>query len=263
MAPPRCSTGAPPGGPFRDGQQHDCRVSLLCRPRARGAPSLARVPAGLPGATRPAREPSGGIALADHGGGPARTSTGRSLSRRGCGISSGCRRWPLPTRPWSNTLRASRGVVVIPTKLFTMFSSLDKAIDDVAEGRATIERAMKRIAGSEEWGIRITRKPAAPIRGTAAPARRPTSGAAFLAARKDARDASASLRRRRSRPRMRHSIAWAVMPGTPSGRERRSGARRQSARAGGRVPGDGRLARTIQGRSAHGRRRRARPRGPT
>jgi hypothetical protein len=88
----------------------------------------------------------------------------------------------------------SRGVVVIPTKLFTMFSSLAKAIDEVAEGRATIARAMKHIAGSEEWGIRISRKPAAPIRGTSAQKRRPTSGAAFLVARKDARDASVSLR---------------------------------------------------------------------
>jgi len=87
----------------------------------------------------------------------------------------------------------ARGTIVIPMKLFTMFSSLEKAIVEVGEGRAEIERAMKRIAGSEEWGVRVARLPAASAvaRG---PAQRPASGAAFLAARKDARDATALAR---------------------------------------------------------------------
>ena len=75
-------------------------------------------------------------------------------------------------------------------KLFTMFSSMDKAIADVAAGKTAIERAMRHIAGSEEWGVRITRRPvgAAPASGKAASR---VTGAAFLAAKKDARDASA------------------------------------------------------------------------
>jgi hypothetical protein len=47
---------------------------------------------------------------------------------------------------------------------------------------------MRHIAGSEEWGVRITRRP-----GGRRPSRKaapPSSGAAFLAARKEARDAS-------------------------------------------------------------------------
>lgn len=84
-----------------------------------------------------------------------------------------------------------RGAAVIPAKLFTMFSTLDKAIADVSGRRAAIERVMKRIAGCEEWGMRISRR-----RGEAVPAAaaRPASGSAFLAAKKAARDAVAQAR---------------------------------------------------------------------
>ena len=88
----------------------------------------------------------------------------------------------------------ARGAVVIPTKLLTMFSSLEKEIEGVGDGRATIDRAMKHIAGSEEWGIRISRTPAAALPQAAKRTGRPTTGRAFLAARRDARDVSANLR---------------------------------------------------------------------
>jgi hypothetical protein len=84
----------------------------------------------------------------------------------------------------------ARGAVVVPAKLFTMFSSARKAIADVARRRATIDRVMQRIAGCEEWGVRVTRTTT-----QAAPsAARPASGAAFLAARKAARDAVVTAR---------------------------------------------------------------------
>ena len=87
----------------------------------------------------------------------------------------------------------SRGSAVIPAKLFTLFSSVDKASADVAARRASIERIMKRIGGCEEWGIRVTRRPTAAALATdAGSAAR--SGTAFLAARKAARDASANAR---------------------------------------------------------------------
>ena len=87
----------------------------------------------------------------------------------------------------------SATATVVPAKLFTMFSSIDKAIEDVASRRATINRVMKRIAGCEEWGVRVTRRAAVSALTSAVPAR-PTSGSAFLAARKAARDASADAR---------------------------------------------------------------------
>lgn len=87
-----------------------------------------------------------------------------------------------------------RSATVIPAKLFTLFSSIDRAIADVAARRAAIERVMKRIAGCEEWGIRITRRPGASAGGATEGQRGPASGAAFLAARKAARDATANAR---------------------------------------------------------------------
>ena len=50
----------------------------------------------------------------------------------------------------------------MPTKLFTMFSSIDKARADVAARAPAIERAMRHIAGSEEWGVRIARRARGP-----------------------------------------------------------------------------------------------------
>jgi hypothetical protein len=82
---------------------------------------------------------------------------------------------------------ASRaGVTVVPMKLFTMFSTPHRALADIAERRRTIEATMRRIAGTEEWGIRVLRSPAgAAIPSQPAAAR---SGAAYLAAKKQKRD---------------------------------------------------------------------------
>ncbi len=79
-----------------------------------------------------------------------------------------------------------RGTTLIPMKLFTMFSTPERALAEIAPRRRIIDRVMKHIAGAEEWGIRVVRSEgAAPA---AVPAVRPATGAAFLAARKQARD---------------------------------------------------------------------------
>jgi hypothetical protein len=78
-------------------------------------------------------------------------------------------------------------------KLFTMFSSMDKAVADVAARKAAIERAMRYIAGSEEWGVRITRRSGVTAKASGKAAS-PASGAAFLAAKKEARDSVARTR---------------------------------------------------------------------
>ena len=85
-------------------------------------------------------------------------------------------------------------VTVIPAKLFTMFSSVDKAIADVAGRRTAIDRVMKRIAGCEEWGARVTRRAGLAVPTSDAPGFAPASGSAFLAARKAARDATVDVR---------------------------------------------------------------------
>jgi hypothetical protein len=88
------------------------------------------------------------------------------------------------------------GLAVIPMKLFTMFSSRARAVDEISRRRTSIEAAARRIAGAEEWGIRIM-KSASDGAGSP-PGRTPrsagASGAAFLAAKKQARDAARAAR---------------------------------------------------------------------
>ena len=82
-----------------------------------------------------------------------------------------------------------QGVTVVPMKLFTMFSSDARAIDEMRSRRREILTVVKRIAGCEEWGVRVTRTAAddAPRRSGSV---KPPSGTAFLAAKKQVRDAS-------------------------------------------------------------------------
>jgi hypothetical protein len=82
-----------------------------------------------------------------------------------------------------------RQSTVVPMQLFTMFSSEDRAIAETRARRREIVAIVKRIARCQEWGVRITRRPAAAVRPAAAKTRA-ESGAAFLAARKQARDAA-------------------------------------------------------------------------
>jgi hypothetical protein len=77
------------------------------------------------------------------------------------------------------------GATVLPMKMFTMFSSVDRAAAEMRARRKEIGAALKRVAGCEEWGVRVTRRP--PQLRLAA-SRRPESGTAFLTARKQARD---------------------------------------------------------------------------
>jgi hypothetical protein len=80
---------------------------------------------------------------------------------------------------------------VVPMKLFTMFSSDERAVEEMRARRGEILRVVKRIAGCEEWGVRVTRTtPAVPRE---AEAENPASGAAFLAAKKQARDVAREL----------------------------------------------------------------------
>lgn len=96
----------------------------------------------------------------------------------------------------------ARNAAVVPMKLFTMFSSPARAIQDVGRRRRALQATMRRIEGCEEWGVRITRASEAPVassegRGSSDAAK--GAGAAFLSARKAARDAAQDARRAASR----------------------------------------------------------------
>jgi hypothetical protein len=158
--------------------------------RAATRPSMTRAPAGLSGATRPEAHriaPSLWIVAAavplDVYGPNALEPRLRDLD------------WVAQAAVAHEAvvehLSRARGATVIPMKLFTMFSSLERAIADVAARKPAIGRTMRRIAGAEEWGVRVFRRPVP--RGGARPAAA-ASGAEFLRARKQARDAVSGAR---------------------------------------------------------------------
>ncbi|HYT77421.1 MAG TPA: GvpL/GvpF family gas vesicle protein [Vicinamibacterales bacterium] len=158
-------------------------------------PSVARVPAGLSGASRTDVHPLVGSLWLVSAEVPLDIYAPANLEPR------------LRDLDWVSSAAVAheaviehfsraRGAVVVPTKLFTMFSSLERALEETARRRRAIECAMRHIAGCEEWGVRIARRPAAAVsrRSSRPEARGRRPGAAFLEARKDARDAAAAAR---------------------------------------------------------------------
>jgi len=92
-----------------------------------------------------------------------------------------------------------RARTVIPMKLLTLFSSEEKARAELGRRRREIGAAIRRIAGCEEWGVRIFAAPtdAAPAEShTRAANAESSSGTAFLTARKAAREAGKATRGR-------------------------------------------------------------------
>jgi len=81
------------------------------------------------------------------------------------------------------------GATVIPMKLFTMFSSDQRAASETRSRLRELEAVVSRIAGCEEWGVRITHRPPAPARAPGGHTKS-SSGTAFLAAKKAVRDAA-------------------------------------------------------------------------
>ena len=57
---------------------------------------------------------------------------------------------------------------VVPMKLFTLFSSDERALEHVRKMRRSLDRVVDRIAGCEEWGLRILRDDARAARASAA-----------------------------------------------------------------------------------------------
>ncbi len=159
---------------------------VYCVIRSARKPALARLPAGLPGAESPQlAEVDAGmwlvlatVPLDRYGPGPLEESL-RDLQ------------WVSSTAVAHEAVVEHfgqlRGVTVIPMKLFSMFSSPARAIAEMRRRRRRLAALFDKFHGCEEWGVRI-------LRGTprwpGKAAEKPASGAAFLAARKRARDES-------------------------------------------------------------------------
>ncbi len=84
---------------------------------------------------------------------------------------------------------SAKGAAVVPMKLFTMFSTRERALADLGARRKEIGAILRRIRGCAEWAVRITREPAKAKRSASPRAVvAPTSGTAFLVAKKRARE---------------------------------------------------------------------------
>lgn len=122
---------------------------LLSAPK----PSGAKAPRGLPKAGKPR--------LLDAGKGLWLVVASAPLSSYGAApIEAGLR-----DMDWvSKCALAHEAVVehastlgtVVPAKLFTLFTSDERALDHVKKDRRRIERVLSRIAGHAEWGVRLT-----------------------------------------------------------------------------------------------------------
>ena len=158
---------------------------LYCILKSATKPSTARCPDGLPGAERPYAVAVAGSLWLVVASVPLGTYGPEHLERR------------LSDMDWVGSVALAHesvvehfarraGATVIPMKLFTMFSSVERSVADVAQRKTALSAAMRRIGGAEEWGVRVLRDPAAPV--AAVGATRAASGAAFLAAKKKAKD---------------------------------------------------------------------------
>jgi hypothetical protein len=164
-----------------------CVVASARRPR------LPRVARGLPG--------TGPIRLVDVDDGLYAVVADAPLDRYGeAAINRG-----LADLDWvSRAAVAHEAVVesfiaetaVLPMKLFTIFTSDERAIEHVRAERRRIAAVVKRVANHQEWGVRVVidRDRAA---AATAPKKKavtaPRSGAAYLSQKKAQRDAGKEL----------------------------------------------------------------------
>lgn len=99
---------------------------------------------------------------------------------------------------------ATRFGTVVPMKLFTLFGNDERALMHVRKRKKTLDRAVERIAGCEEWALRVLFDPARAARTTSVSARSTrrdktapeNAGTSFLLAKKAAGDERRSARAR-------------------------------------------------------------------
>ncbi|HTK27947.1 MAG TPA: GvpL/GvpF family gas vesicle protein [Vicinamibacterales bacterium] len=155
-------------------------------------PRLGRIPRGLPGA--------GPVRLLDLDGGlwlvvadvPLPRYSAATINRR------------LSDLDWVAELAVEHESVVeafldsaalLPMKLFTIFSSDERAVAHVAADRRRLSALLRRVAGRVEYGVRLVFEPA-PARTSLKARAQPASGAAYLTRKKAERDLSAELAER-------------------------------------------------------------------
>jgi len=165
---------------------------VYCAVQARRKPNLRRAPSGPPGL--------GEHRLLDGGRGLWLVVADAPLSRYGeAAIQRGLHRLT-----WLSRCAVAHEAVVeyclrlrgvVPMKLFTLFENDFRALAEIERQRPQLERSMRRVAGRREWGVRIRAVPGQVAR-PARPLKKISSGASYLAAKKQVRDAARELAER-------------------------------------------------------------------
>src|SRR5262249_58827436 len=86
----------------------------------------------------------------------------------------------------------ARHGTVIPMKLFTLFTGDERAVDHVRRSLVRVRRVLGRVAGREEWGVRVRLDEQRALRRHLANDRRPArarGGTEFLLQKQRARQA--------------------------------------------------------------------------
>jgi len=161
---------------------------LYCLVQREKAPPLARAPRGLPGTGKlRALEAGEGVWLVAADA-PADRYAEQPIEKR------------LRDLAWVSTCAlpheaviefVSRSGTVLPMKLFTLFNSDERALQHVAGHRKRIDRLLDRLAGREEWGLRVLLDEPRALRLAAESAQAESGGAtgtAFLLRKKKQQD---------------------------------------------------------------------------
>jgi len=124
-----------------------------CLVQRRTPPSLGRAPAGPPGLAPPRSLPVGESLWLVAANAPLARFGADAINAR------------LRDLTWVSTCamaheavieHVARSGAVVPMKLFTLFTSDARALAHVARSRARLGRILKRVAGRQEWGVRLT-----------------------------------------------------------------------------------------------------------
>jgi hypothetical protein len=160
---------------------------VYCLAQSARKPTSAGVPAGLPGASAPAVAEVGDRVWLVHAEVPL-DRYGESTLASAIKDLEWVSRVAVAHESVVEHFAALRGTTVIPMKLFTMFSGTARAVADVRKRRRVLMDVFARLAGCEEWGLRVLRSGVKKGSARSASGTRPATGSAFLAARKQARD---------------------------------------------------------------------------
>jgi hypothetical protein len=165
-------------------------IYLYCLVRSAKAPSLTGVPKGIPGAGKPRALEVAPSLWALIANAPLKTYGEEQIAAG------------LKDLDWVSEIAVSHEAVVefgakkgavVPAKLFTIFLGEPRLKAWAEKDRTTILRILKRVDGHEEWAVRISLDERAALAAAEKRARQKgpaTSGAGFLARKKELRDAT-------------------------------------------------------------------------